>query len=81
MDATPLVDCLSVMLVPSYLYAPPQVHLFERRKAAAEALEAAKAAGSSVLQQLEVDRQQVEVLWNTLKKKDREGSGLVTGEQ
>ena len=54
--------------------------MFEKRRGTGARLSAVQAEGQQALQQLHVEKAAVEELWNVCKAKDREGSGLLTGE-
>jgi hypothetical protein len=56
-----------------------QVHLFERKKAAAAALLADAAAAQAVLSGLALSPQDLAALWGNCSKLDKDGSGYLTG--
>jgi hypothetical protein len=55
------------------------VHLFERKKAAAAALLADAAAAQAVLSGLQLSPQELAALWGNCSKRDKDGSGYLTG--
>jgi hypothetical protein len=56
-----------------------QVHLFERKRAAAAALLADHAAAQAVLSGLELSPEDLAALWGNCSKRDKDGSGYLTG--
>lgn len=58
-----------------------QVHLFERKKAAAAALVAEHEAAQAVLSGLSLDPQDLVTLWSSCNKLDKDSSGCLTGKR
>jgi hypothetical protein len=53
--------------------------LFERKKAAAAALLADAAAAQAVLSGLQLSPQDLAAMWGNCSKRDKDGSGFLTG--